>query len=158
MKKSALAGRCGIYCGACEFNRALLDPSIKKTLSRTLNLAEEDVYCKGCGDLDEHSYGKGCKTATCCDNHHVHFCHDCDEYPCNEIKEMLLDPYPHHHSVIIDLDRMKEVGTDRWLEEQKKRWSCKNCGESFCWYTKKCKKCGEKVISYCKENENEQIQ
>jgi hypothetical protein len=152
MVKSSLAGRCGIFCGACEFNKAISHPEIKPALSIAINVPEEDIYCKGCGDLDDKSWGHGCKTAKCCDNHLIQYCFDCSEYPCGDLKAMVADPYPHHHSVILDLDRMKEVGINTWLSEQKDRWSCKSCGESFCWYSETCSKCGKKVMS-CKEEE-----
>ena len=155
MKKTALAGRCGIYCGACEFNKAISHPEIRAMLSKAIHVAEEDIYCTGCGDLDEKSYGVGCKTAVCCDIHNVQYCFDCSEYPCNDLRTMVADPYPHHHNVIIDLERMKEVGIDSWLTEQKKRWSCPACGESFCWYSETCSTCGEKVMSCKEEASNE---
>lgn len=149
-KKTALAGRCGIYCGACEFNKAISHPEIKPALSKAINVPEKDIHCTGCGDLDVKSYGKGCKTAKCCDDHNVEYCFDCSQYPCADLKAMATDPYPHHHNVLIDLDRINDVGVETWLKEQEKRWSC-TCGESFCWYSNSCSKCGEKVKS-CKSN------
>lgn len=150
MKKTALAGRCGIYCGACDFNKAITHPEIKPKLSKAINVAEKDIYCTGCGELDDKSWGKDCKTAKCCDDHKVEYCFDCKEYPCESLKAMVADPYPHHHSAIQNLDQMKDVGIEKWLDEQNKRWTCPSCGESFCWYDETCAKCGEKVKN-CKD-------
>ena len=147
MKKTALAGRCGIYCGACDFHIAIKHPEIKQDLSNTISVDAKDIHCTGCGELDEHSWGIGCKTAICCDNHKVEFCFECKEFPCEELHKMVKDPYPHHHSAIKELLRMKEVGVDKWLEEQEKRWSCEECGEPFSWYWKNCLKCGNGVKS-----------
>jgi len=150
MKKTALAGRCGIYCGACDFYLAIENPEIKPDLSRAISVDEKDIHCTGCGDLDDTSWGMGCKTAACCKENQVEYCFECNEFPCQELKKMASDDYPHHHSAIENLKQMKQNGIPEWLEQQANRWSCPNCGKEFSWYREHCRKCGSKVKS-CRE-------
>ena len=58
------------------------------------------------------------------------------------IKNFSVDEWAHHIDVIENLDRIKEVGVDTWLEEQKLQWSCSKCGARTHWYQKKCEICG----------------
>jgi len=59
------------------------------------------------------------------------------------IKEVL----PHCAVMFKNLDSLKVKGLVFWLEEQKNKWSCPDCGEPFTWYQEKCEKCGRELVT-----------
>lgn len=65
---------------------------------------------KGCGP-------PFCSVRKCAQNREVDVCVFCEEYPCFRIKE-LARGYP---TLLADGERMKAIGIDAWIEEQKKR-------------------------------------
>jgi hypothetical protein len=45
-------------------------------------------------------------------------------------------------SMIDKLNRIKEIGIDRFMMVENQRWVCKKCGDVICVHSKKCYKCG----------------
>ena len=115
---------CGIYCGACS-----------------------TPICNGCKVMNENHHSPDCRFIKCAQDKEVESCCFCDENPCNNVMEMGTDKYPHHWTVIPNGRRIKEVGLEAWLEEQKQRWSCQQCGAAFTWYESKCRSCGADLFS-----------
>jgi protein-arginine kinase activator protein McsA len=88
----------------------------------------------------------------CALDHHVEFCFECDEYPCEKLQTFKNDDNPHHSVVLRNLDHLKEVGSEKWLDEQKKRWSCPQCGTPFSWYDRECEACGPQLYNAVEED------
>jgi rubrerythrin len=61
--------------------------------------------------------------------------------------EMSTDKYLHHRTILPNGQRLKEVGLEAWLEEQKQRWSCQQCGLTYTWFESKCRSCGSDLFS-----------
>jgi len=152
MSSRDIAGKCGLYCGACPFYLGTKDPNYKEEFKQENGQWEEDWYCLGCGNLDEKSWGNQCLITQCAVSKSVMYCHTCDEYPCEKLIAFSQDNYPHHHTVISGSNRMKEIGCDAWLEEQEKRWACTVCKKPFGWYAKTCMSCGNKVFNSVEED------
>ncbi|MDD4664099.1 MAG: DUF3795 domain-containing protein [Caldisericia bacterium] len=153
MKEIDRAGKCGLYCGACPFYRATVDPTFKERYEKEYGKWEEEGYCLGCSNLDERSWGNECEIVQCTKNQNVKFCHACSLFPCKKIEDFSTDECPHHHTAIKESKRMKEIGCKTWLTEQEKRWSCSKCGEPFAWYSKTCHQCGEQVFNCVAEDQ-----
>ncbi len=102
-----LAGCCGLYCGLCPRYQS-------KAPSR----------CLGCHLGEQHSY---CSVYRCCViKQGLHSCADCDEYPCERLLRVIgveegLDSFISHKPALPNLDRIREVGYETYLEEQKER-------------------------------------
>jgi hypothetical protein len=45
------------------------------------------------------------------------------------------------------LEYIKKYGKKKWLEAQKKEWSCKSCGGEIKWYQKTCS-CGQELDAW----------
>ena len=153
MKENDRAGKCGLYCGACPFYRATVDPAFKEQWKKEHEKWEDDWYCLGCSNLDEHSWGNDCAMVQCNHEHKTDFCHHCDSFPCEKLTAFSQDDYPHHHTCITGSNRMKEIGCEVWIHEQEKRWSCSKCGAPFDWYAKTCHQCGEPVFNCVAEDQ-----
>jgi len=107
MEERDLAGVCGLYCGLCPRFQS-------KARSR----------CLGCQLGEQHSY---CSVYRCCVIKRGLFtCADCDEYPCERLLRVLgveegLDSFISHKPALPNLGRIREVGLEAYLEEQRER-------------------------------------
>ncbi|MBD3182846.1 DUF3795 domain-containing protein [Candidatus Poribacteria bacterium] len=119
---------CGIYCGACS-----------------------TPGCKGCKIIDDTHWSPNCKFIKCAQDKGIEACPLCDEYPCEDIMKFDNDGYIHHKTVLQHGLRIKEIGIPAWLVEQKKRWSCNQCGRGYTWSEETCQSCGSKLFSVKKE-------
>jgi hypothetical protein len=107
LEEKHLASCCGLYCGLCPRFQS-------KAPSR----------CLSCHLGEQHSY---CSVYRCCVTKRGLFtCADCDEYPCERLLRVLgveegLDSFISHKPALPNLDRIREVGLEAYLEEQRER-------------------------------------
>jgi hypothetical protein len=100
-------GCCGLYCGMC--------PRFQSTAPSR---------CPGCHLGEQHSY---CSVYRCCvERHGHHTCADCAEFPCERLERVLgvgleADSFISHRPAMPNLERIREVGLEAFLEEQKER-------------------------------------
>ena len=45
--------------------------------------------------------------------------------------------------MIENLDMLKEIGIERFVKSEEKRWVCVNCGGIVCVHTHVCNNCGD---------------
>jgi len=123
--KQSRYGPCGIYCGACGA-----------------------TDCDGCQSEPpaDDSVGK-CKFRGCSKEKGIEFCCFCDEYPCRELRDFMNDQWPHHWTMEPNLEYIKKHGKEKWLQAQKKEWSCPDCGAATFWYQKACS-CGQPLEAW----------
>lgn len=136
---------CGLYCGACSFkvgfeenNREhiMCMPSMYDSFkSKPLE------FCPGC--RLENQCGD-CDIRDCARDKKVEYCSLCQHYPCEKLISFNDDGKPHHAESIDNLNLLKSIGANKWLEVQKERWTCK-CNARYSWYLKKCAKCDDAV-------------
>ncbi|MBN1591914.1 MAG: DUF3795 domain-containing protein [Candidatus Coatesbacteria bacterium] len=144
---------CGIYCGACGILKDLRAGRHEER-ARQMNMPPEELKCAGCKTDTIADFCVGCKFRDCTKEKGIEFCFDCDEFPCAELVAFRNDKWPHHSTVLNNLDTIKEEGVAEWLVRQKKRWSCPECGESFTWYESQCEACGATLYDCRKEDED----
>jgi hypothetical protein len=129
---------CGLYCGLClngcriprraQELKQLLDkvsiaewgpelPNFDGFWRFLARLAEFEPRA-GCR---EHSCGpEPCAIRACASTKGVDACPFCADYPCDRIRTLS----KRYVTLIGDGERMREVGLDRWIEEQKARQAC----------------------------------
>ena len=136
MENNNLASRCGVYCGAC-----------RSYLLQKKDLFEEKGYkrgCKGCIAQDKNCafLKKGCKPLR---TKEIEYCYECEKMPCDQLRRVS-NPYKVKYNVDIvgNLKRMKEIGVELWLEEQKILYTCPECGGEICVHDAECFDCGYK--------------
>jgi anaerobic ribonucleoside-triphosphate reductase len=56
----------------------------------------------------------------------------------------MTDKWPHHWTMKPNLEYIKINGLEKWLEAQKKEWTCPSCGAEIKWYQKVCS-CGQNL-------------
>jgi hypothetical protein len=72
------------------------------------------------------------------------FCSDkCEKYPCRRLKD--LDKRyrtKYKMSMLENLEYIKKLGVGKFLESQKKKWTCKKCKSLLCVHRDFCLSCG----------------
>lgn len=104
--------------------------------------------CMGCRGEDacKPNHCRVCAIKTCANDHHVTFCADCDAFPCQIIKRLdksYRDRY--QISLIANANRMKEIGIEAYLAEERAKWTCSHCGGVISLHDAFCSECGEKI-------------
>lgn len=96
-------------------------------------------FCPGC-KLDNEC--GNCNIRNCAKSKELEHCGLCKEFPCNKIIDFNNDGIPHHGETLVNLNQLKSIGIEQWLNEQNKKWTCK-CGGKFSWYYKECQHCSK---------------
>jgi hypothetical protein len=126
--KYDLAAPCGMYCGHC-----------RQYLDREKGLKKG---CEGCRvrNKDCAFIRKDCQPLR---NGTIRFCHECGSFPCDKLKAIDSNYKKRYGtSLIINLDRIRKIGADAWLGEQRDAWKCPACGGRMCIHDAKCVDCG----------------
>ena len=85
-----------------------------------------------------------CKIKTC-DKLLSEFCSGCNDFPCRNLQQ--LDKryqLKYHMSMIGNLETIRENGIGKFLESEKVRWNCTNCGATLCVHKAVCPGCSAK--------------
>ena len=75
------------------------------------------------------------------------FCCHCDDYPCSDLAAFIGDKWPHHWTMEPNLEFIRSQGVAKWLEAQRRQWSCPKCGAEIVWYQKMCA-CGHELDAF----------
>lgn len=108
---------CGLNCSACE-------------------AAHGENPCRGCGSSE------GCKPEFCraicgiklCEKrikNNYRYCDECPDYPCAVTKAndyRCRTEFASGESPLENLKKLRELGVERFLHEERARWTCVECG------------------------------
>jgi len=89
-------------------------PEFDQFWSFLTRLCDPEKSCLGCRQGGGPPF---CSIRRCARERRVDVCVFCPEYPCKRVVQ-LADGYP---TLIADGKRMKKVGIEAWIQEQKKR-------------------------------------
>jgi len=147
-----LVGRCGLYCGACIIYRAGKDSErLRRIIAERENCKSEDIRCEGCQTVladgwDSKEWGKNCKIVKCLGAKGLNFCYECSKYPDCEKFRFIADSCSRHgENLMENLDRIRVGEVMEWLEEEDKKWRCRNCGKPIAMHLIECHWCRAKT-------------
>lgn len=136
-----LLAPCGLYCGVCAVYMATRDDNekFKERLTAVYNVPIEQIHCKGCLSDDVFVFCKICEIKSCVQSKGYDSCRPCDEYPCEHVESF---PYPVGKKVILrTIPQWREWGTERWVQEEEKRYHCPECDYVLFRGARRCRSC-----------------
>ncbi|MHA1270655.1 MAG: DUF3795 domain-containing protein [Candidatus Helarchaeota archaeon] len=139
-----LLAPCGLYCGVCAVYIAHRDNNLKfkeRIVSvYPFTTKVEQIQCTGClSDGIVFEVCKSCPIKKCVLKRGLEGCHQCDDFPCRYIDNFIM---PVGKKVILRaIPQWREWGTEKWVEEEIKRYHCPNCGNPLFRGAKRCNKC-----------------
>lgn len=129
-----LIAPCGMNCATCS-NYLALENDVR---AKGVKLP----YCKGCRPRNKKCsfIKKKCERLL---NQKVEFCYECDDFPCDKLRQLEKGYVAlYRTSMVENLTFIKEKGLAKFLESQKKKWECPECGEVICCHNGICYNCG----------------
>jgi predicted RNA-binding Zn-ribbon protein involved in translation (DUF1610 family) len=147
--KGEFLAPCGLYCGVCAVLYATRDDNLKLKealvgvykgkLPGSDDLTAEDIHCKGCLSDEPFFFCRECEIKDCVRSKGYTGCHECDEFPCQLINDF---PIAVGKQVILRaIPQWREVGTEKWVEQEEARYLCPNCGNQLFRGARRCNKC-----------------
>ncbi len=127
---NSLIAPCGMNCGIC------------------LAYLRKKNICYGCR-IDRGEKSKSC---SCCiikncgllAKTQSKFCFDCSKYPCTRLNQLDKRYRTRYKmSMIENLENIKNIGLDRFVDSEIERWSCSSCGALICVHRGICSSCKE---------------
>lgn len=130
LNKISLIAPCGMNCGIC------------------MAYLREKNKCPGCRGADDHKPVTriSCKIKNCdtFQNGKATYCYECPNPPCDRLKH--LDKRyrtKYRMSMIENLEEIRKSGITKFLENEKLRWTCTQCGGTICVHKGCCSNCGK---------------
>ncbi len=125
---------CGLDCSICSGSQKKTDP------------------CPGCKGPDENKpefCAKKCGIILCQKRKQggYEFCDECPDFPCVDVMEKenrYTTQYPLYESPLQNIRDIRRVGMEAFLEAERKKWSCKECGSPISVHTGICSGCGRR--------------
>jgi hypothetical protein len=104
--------------------------------------------CQGCRGQEEcqPAYCRRCKIRNCAISRGIDFCYECVSFPCTAIKQ--IDKryrLRYQVSLIENAIRVKTVGVEQFLLEEKQKWTCTECGGVISLHDRVCSVCGREM-------------
>ncbi|NTU59506.1 MAG: DUF3795 domain-containing protein [Deltaproteobacteria bacterium] len=151
----AFISPCSLYCGVCAIHVAHRDGNEKLkerlvalyqgntggkgALPNAGGLTAADIRCNGCLSDDSFMHCRQCAIRQCTRERGYEGCHECGDFPCPHIDDF---PMTVGKKVILRaVPFRREVGTERWIEEEEKRYHCPSCGQKAFRGATRCSRC-----------------
>ncbi len=145
-----LAGRCGLYCGACGAYRSQFDgEALREVIAIKRNVPVEKLICNGCGLGTEGTLCEGCTIIMCLDEKGLSFCGECPEFEADTCEQFrkAADGYMKVYGIDTrkNMTLVKEGKIKEWLSSAAELYKCKNCRGPIIAGETNCHHCDEPV-------------
>jgi len=133
-KSDWLISICGLNCAVCDIHLAgrghekIRDEIVewfRKQRNQTID--PEKIKCEGCRGPPDAHWSADCKMLQCARKRGIQYCFECSEFPCTLLNEFSADGVAHHKRTVENMKKMKEVGIETWIEDQKRKGQCSFC-------------------------------
>ncbi len=128
-----LIAPCGMNCGICSAYLAYAN-NLQKERGKISHCTGCRIRNKKCAFIK-----RDCKELR---TGQFEFCFECKKFPCKRL-QTIDNRYRKNYSMsmIDNLNEIKSLGIKKFVNHQKKKYSCENCGEMKCIHNKKCYRC-----------------
>ena len=121
---------CGITCAVCYVHHRKKKP------------------CLGCRghDASKPEHCRKCKIKDCVTSQGIDFCFECSTFPCATIKRLDKSYRQRYQVSLIENGiRIKTVGAEQHLLEEKEKWTCAQCRGVISLHDRACSECGNEM-------------
>lgn len=124
---------CGIYCGACSIAMRNRTGHADEFAACLGSVTTEELACGGCKSDTIYAGCSNCSLRRCACKKDIEHCIDCVDFPCKSYStwQTVAKFLPHTHETASSLKVIKSNGVDYWLDANRRRWSCPECGTPF---------------------------
>jgi hypothetical protein len=129
-----LIAPCGMNCAICSRYLA--------TKHDSKHAGIRIPHCSGCRPRDKRCafLKKRCSLLL---NREVSYCYECREFPCEKLLNIDKRYQTFFHMSMIDnLNYIKVNGINQFLDKEKTKWRCPECGDIICCHNGICFNCG----------------
>ena len=143
MSNHELVSPCGLYCGVCSIYYAYSNNNqkLKEKIAKVYNETPDKIACKGCRSDMVYWYCTICQIKTCALEKGFEGCYQCQEFPCDKIESFPVPEGKKH--ILRAVPEWRKLGTEQWIKEEEKLFSCNKCGDHFFRGARKCPSCGK---------------
>ena len=136
---------CGMYCSVCAVRAADRDndQELKEKLAPIFGTKPEQITCEGCRSEKTFQFAKACAIRACAGEKRLESCHQCGDFPCNHIRTFPFEIAK--QQMLAAIPRWKELGTEQWVIETEKRFTCSHCGSLLHRYATQCNRCQKPI-------------
>ncbi len=102
--------------------------------------------CPGCRIVNNNKpqHCRKCRIKDCAEEKNLYYCSECSDYPCVLIKRLDKSYRTRYNESLINILKIiREKGIDYYLDYEKKRLECPECGGILNIHHKKCSQCGK---------------
>jgi len=144
MVESVQVCPCGIYPEICPIYIADKGghTKLKEVLAGVFNVTADAIACDGCLSETPFVHCQECTIRSCVIEKGVEGCNRCDDFPCTNVESMDDNT---KKVVLRAVPVWKELGTEKFIEEEMKHYQCPNCGNQLFMGAQKCRNCGNEV-------------
>jgi len=139
--KNEYLSPCGMYCSVCSVRVAYQnnDQKLKEKLASYFGTSSENIVCEGCMSGKTFQFVKFCPIKACTQRKNLEGCHECDDFPCNNIKLFPMETAI--NGILESVPLRKELGTERWVAEVENHYICSKCGTLLYRHATECSNC-----------------
>lgn len=104
--------------------------------------------CAGClnSDLGKPEHYRKCKIKACVKEKKLSYCYECLDYPCKLIKNLEKSYNKRYQASLMEHSAFVKVyGLDKFMEQQKIKYTCLKCGGIISIHDRECSECQEKM-------------
>lgn len=104
--------------------------------------------CAGClnSDLGKPEHCRKCKIKDCAKEQNLTYCFECSSYPCRQIKLLEKSYNTRYHASLIENSRIvHKQGLTEFLDKQREKYTCPECGGIISIHDGECSECQHKV-------------
>lgn len=137
-----VAASCGLYCRSCSLYIASKEDQARlEMIAKRFNQSPEEIRCHGCHSGKVGNFCSECSIKSCAKSRGLLFCAQCDEFPCDKIKDFQ-SKAPHRAELWEALDLTNKLSLDYWVSHMDQLYSCEKCGTINSAYDLSCRGCG----------------
>ena len=105
--------------------------------------------CLGCLANDESgkpAHCRNCKIKDCVREKGVSYCYECAQFPCKFIKNLEKSYNKRYQASLMENSEfVRQHGLERFMEQQKEKYTCPKCGGIISIHDRECSECQESM-------------